>query len=431
VRIAVVGDMVRPNGAGIMTLLAADILSEAGHEVIVLAGAMHAELERTLAEVHFAAAAFSNDERALDGSVTESDHVAFLASFRRWFDHQLDVQRPDVLYVHNCGRVFDQLDLADLSSRIPLAHTMHDEWFFTDAHYTFRSSRQSPTVRTFEPGRAESSIEHRYDHLFDVPNRTGKFLAIGPSHWITERAAEVFPSLDIIHLPNAVDTSLFDLQDRESARVKLGLPLDRPIILFVGAPTQERKGFAILERALRSMRMRNGREPMCVIAGGSASTVTDGLAPAIGPGPIAELLARPTASPLGSLGASGDVLVLSGLDRSLMPTLYSAADVLVHPSIIDNLPTVPIEAGLCGLNCLASNVGGTRETIADRRGLFPLDISPSELGELIGEALMNVADETPEDRQRRRDAQLQRFSIEAHRGALVPLLDSLAQRGVE
>ncbi|MFT7476492.1 MAG: glycosyltransferase involved in cell wall biosynthesis [Verrucomicrobiales bacterium] len=102
----------------------------------------------------------------------------------------------------------------------------------------------------------------------------------------------------------------------------------------------------------------------------------------------------------------------------------------MHPSIIDNLPTVPIESGLCGLNCLASNVGGTRETIADRRGLFALDIGPCELGELIGDALMSVADETSEDRQRRRDAQLERFSIESHRDALVPLLDSLAQQVV-
>lgn len=423
-RVAVVSDLLRPNGAGVMAIAGADLLADAGHEVLVLAGAVDAGLQRDLRARPLSVSAFTHDERSLDGSVTTSDHIAFLRAFRRWFEAQLDEWTPDLLHVHNCGRVLGQLDLADLSQRVPVVHTMHDEWFFTDAHYTFQTSREGPTVRTFEPGRAERFVDHRYDHVFDVPGRVGRFSAIAPSEWLAQRCRSVFPTIDVQHLPNGVDAAQFALQDRDSARTLLGLPTDRPLVLFVGSPTQERKGFATFERAMRSLDSSHG-EPVRLVAGGNASMVTDGLASSIRPGPIADNLAAPTPSPVGSLGLGGDALVVSGLERSLVPALYGAADVLVHPSIIDNLPTVPIEAGLCGTRCLASDVGGTGEVIADPGDLFSLDDPPEVLGERIARAIDDARGETIDDRRARRDRQTARFSIGDHRARLVALFDDL------
>jgi len=424
-RILVISDLVRPNGAGVMALLGAEILTEAGHEVVVLAGSMDASLEQQLQHQHLSAASFTHDEKALDGSVTPSDHVAFLGAFRRWFDAQLDAWTPDVAYVHNCGRILTQLDLADLSCKLPLVHTMHDEWFYTDAHYTYVPSPGASVVRTFEPGRSENVLEHSYEHLFEVPSRMGHLVAIAPSDWLAQRASRVFPGLDVRHIPNAVDTALFDLQDRAIARNTLGLPADRDLVLFVGSPTQSRKGFELFEQSMRTV-PQTGEAPVRVIAGGSASMVTEGFAASIAPGPIADNLAAPVASPLGALGVAGDALVVAGLDRSLMPALYGAADVLVHPSVIDNLPTVPIEAGLCGTSCLASNVGGTVETIADTNDLFDLDASAKSIGALIGAAIDDARTETVQDRQRRRDQQLSRFTVADHRSALLALFESFA-----
>jgi glycosyltransferase involved in cell wall biosynthesis len=425
-RVAVISDMVRPNGAGVMALVGARLLAEAGHDVTVLAGAMSADLERQLAG-QGGAAAFTNDERALDGSVTESDHLAFRRAVKVWLEAELQQWVPDALYVHNCGRILEQLDLADLSCRYPVVHTMHDEWFISDAHYTFRSPRDGETVRTFEPGRSEHVLEHRYDHLFDVPTRVGAFTAIAPSKWLADRARRVFPTLDVLQLNNAVDHNFFALQDRKSCRDMLGLPNDRSIVLFVGSPTQERKGFDLFERAMRTVDV-GGEKPVRMIAGGSASVVTDGFAGSLSAGPIAENLAVLPMSPLGAIGVDGDALVVSGLDRSLVPALYGAADVLVHPSIIDNLPTVPIEAGLCGTRCLASDVGGTRETIADTSDLFSIDAGPNEIGRRISTALSDAKRETSEDCQLRRDAQLERFSIDQHRDTLVSMFDGVIGR---
>ena len=100
-RIAVVSDLVRPNGAGVMALLAADILTAAGHEVVVFGGAMPHDLERQLSSAHYGAAAFTNDESALDRGIDTSSHAAFLAALRSWFDQEVATHDPDpVSYTH-------------------------------------------------------------------------------------------------------------------------------------------------------------------------------------------------------------------------------------------------------------------------------------------------------------------------------------------
>ncbi len=428
-RVAVLSDLVRPNGAGIMSLLAADMLTNAGHDAGVFAGAMQSALAEQLGRKHHAAMAFTNDERALDGSVTATDHVAFVAAFRRWLAAEVEAFAPDVLYVHNCGRVLSQLDLADWSAIIPVVHTMHDEWFITDAHYTFAPELGAPVVRTFEPGRSDSVLEHRYDHLFEVPSRSKNLTLVAPSLWLAQRAKSVFPTLPVAHLANAVDTTMFDLQDRSEARARLGLPTDRSIVLFIGNPTQQRKGFAAFEQALRHGVGPDGEPPLRLVAGGSGSVAVGQAAALLAPGPVADRLATPDSLPIGKLDIAGDGIVLSGLDRSLMPALYGAADLLVHPSRIDNLPTVPIEAGLCGTRCLASDVGGTEETIADVSDLFALDLPAEQLGLRISEALGEVHTETEADRQHRRNRQLERFAVSVHQPKLLELLQHVQTGG--
>ena len=428
-RIGVVSDMIRPNGAGVMALLGAELLTRAGHEVVVLGGAMTVDLERQLASANYAAAGFTHDERALDGSVTPTDHQAFVRSFHRWFEDRLGEFSPDVLYVHNCGRLFTQLDLAELSRRVPVVHTMHDEWFFTDAHYRFRSPRTGATIRTFEPGRSESVLEHRYDHLFDLPERVGSFAAIGPSWWITARAQAMFPTLRVEHIPNAVDPTLFDLQDRASARATLGLPADEPIVLFVGNPTQERKNFAAVETAIRDIERHHDVTPIRFVVGGAGSVATGGASELLSDGPLRERIDAPTNNPVGAVGIGGPGIVVAGLDRSLMAAVYGAADVIVHPSIIDNLPTVPIEAGLCGTRCLASNVGGTAETIADRGDLFEDGLAADELGNRIYSAIEEARSETAADRAARRTAQVDRFGPDKHISSVLNVLTQVANKG--
>ena len=350
-RIAVVSDLVRPNGAGLMALLGAEVLTGAGHDVALLGGAMSLELhERLQRSLVGPVRCFTHDEGALDRRVSPADHAAFFTAFGRWFKTEMDGFGPDLVYIHNCGRVFTQLDICDLSQRVPVIHTMHDEWFITDAHYTFRPNPGSPVLkRTFEPHRAPSLLEHRFDHLFDVPERAGRLTLAAPSRWLADRARRVYPGVNVEHLPNPIDTSLFALQDPAEARQRLGMTTERPIVLFVGNPTQARKGFAAFSAALDHADTLLGDHPTIrLVVGGAYSAAFGDGASALGSGPLSDLIAAPMSRRVGRVEMAGDTVSVSGIDRALMPSLYGAADLLIHPSRIDNLPTVPIEAGLCG-----------------------------------------------------------------------------------
>jgi len=278
-----------------MALSSAEMLQGAGHQVVLLSGALDAGLASSLDAKLHAAIGFTQDETSLGHSVTEADHQSFLRSFRRWFDEQVAKFELDILFVHNSGRIFDQLDLADLSRRLPVVHTMHDEWFYTDAHYTFETAT-GEVVRTYEPRHGEELLHHDYEHLFDLPSRTGNFIGVGPSQWLTERAQRVFPDLDFVHIPNEVDHELFELQDRAASRALLGLPNDEPIILFVGSPTQVRKGFDTFEAGVQGLAALTGINPIRLVAGGTGSVATGGMASMLLPGPLREQIAIPTST---------------------------------------------------------------------------------------------------------------------------------------
>ena len=195
--------------------------------------------------------------------------------------------------------------------------------------------------------------------------------------------------------------------------------------MFVGNPTQVRKGFDIVEASCRTVRASTGVDPVRLVVGGNGSVATAGIESELGAGVLLDHVKRPTSNPLRDLGIGGPAIVVSDTDHRLMATLYGAANVLVHPSRIDNQPSVPIEAGLCGTRCLASDVGGTRETIADTTDLFPADISAEDLGDRIAAALQESQNETSSERTSRRDTQLDRFSGTRHESEIVAALERL------
>ena len=120
---------------------------------------------------------------------------------------------------------------------------------------------------------------------------------------------------------NGVDTDLFRLPpavfDRGQARASLGLPIDRPVALFVGRFV-EKKGLHLIERLAR-------RRP----------NLTFALA---GWGPI-----DPTGWRL------ANVHVLSDLQGATLVPLYQSSDLLLLPSVGEGLPLVLQEALACGL----------------------------------------------------------------------------------
>ena len=150
-------------------------------------------------------------------------------------------------------------------------------------------------------------------------------------YWIRKR-----PAITVI--PNAVSGEHFrppSRQERGAARAALGIPVDSAVILCVGALAAE-KG---IDLAIMAVAGIEGARLLLV-----------------GDGPLRKELEALASSEMPNrcwfVGSMNDPRVA-----------YWSADLLISPSRSESMPAVLIEAGLCGLASVATEVGETKEVI--------------------------------------------------------------------
>ena len=163
----------------------------------------------------------------------------------------------------------------------------------------------------------------------------GRLTIVSPSRWLADlaRKSAVFQDCRIERITTGVDIDLFSPMAREAARERLGLPLDRKLILF-GANNGVRnpkKGFSHLVDALSRLRALGNAEDVELVIFGGADR------PSI-PLPV---------HVMGSIH-----------DETRKAALFSAVDVFATPSLEENLPNTVIEAMASGTPAVAFDVGG-------------------------------------------------------------------------
>jgi glycosyltransferase involved in cell wall biosynthesis len=85
-----------------------------------------------------------------------------------------------------------------------------------------------------------------------------------------------FPAEKVVVLPDGVDLSLFEnLPSKEECRCRLGLPIERPIIGYIGRfrTLEMEKGIPELIEAMAHIPSVNGTEPMLLCVGGPMDVV--------------------------------------------------------------------------------------------------------------------------------------------------------------
>ncbi|MEM8947707.1 MAG: glycosyltransferase family 4 protein [Pseudomonadota bacterium] len=165
---------------------------------------------------------------------------------------------------------------------------------------------------------------------------------VAPSKWLADLAAEsaLLRGVRIEHITTGIDLDIFKPLSKAEARHRLGLPLDRQLILFGAnnATANPRKGFSELVDALRILRDQNGETAFnLVLFGGD----------------------RTPALPL-DLTLHDQGVIEEEAEKAC---LFAAADLFVTPSLEENLPNTVIEAMAAGTPAVAFDVGGTGELI--------------------------------------------------------------------
>ena len=169
-------------------------------------------------------------------------------------------------------------------------------------------------------------------------------MTIAPlSRWLADCAnqSSLFSHREIKVIANAVNAESYRPIDSTTARELLGLPQDKKLILF-GAlnPTADRrKGFSYLHKALNHLAAQpDSQQYEAVIFGAER--------------PDKDLdISLPTTF-LGRL-----------YDDTMLALAYSAADVMVMPSVQDNFAKTTIEAMACGTPVVAFNATGAKDAV--------------------------------------------------------------------
>jgi glycosyltransferase involved in cell wall biosynthesis len=86
------------------------------------------------------------------------------------------------------------------------------------------------------------------------------------------------------------------------------------------------------------------------------------------------------------LGVSANVVFMGSVDNSTMPSLYSSADLVVVPSLVEATSIAALEAMACERVVAASRVGGLPEIIDERVGMLFESGSPEAIARTIREA---------------------------------------------
>ena len=157
-------------------------------------------------------------------------------------------------------------------------------------------------------------------------------------------------------VPGGVDTELFRPLARQPARAALGFGPEKQL-LFVGR-IQRLKGLDLLLQSFRKLLdgWRHGPSPRLTIVGGGV--------PDEEPNPESVEIVR-LKRVAEELGLDGLVRFAGAVPHDELPSYYSAADVVVVPSLYESFGLVALEAMACGTPVVASRVGGLQWTVRD------------------------------------------------------------------
>lgn len=177
-------------------------------------------------------------------------------------------------------------------------------------------------------------------------------------------------------IPPGVDLQTFYPRSAADAKVRLGLPASRKLLLFVGR-IEPLKGIETLFQAvarLRDLGVCECAELCLAIVGGNPSD--NGRS---GNDELARLMAVRD-----DLGLAEMVTFLGARDQDALPDYYAAAEAVIMPSHYESFGMVALESMACGTPVIASEVGGLAFLVKDgETGFHVPDRDPELLADRI------------------------------------------------
>lgn len=276
---------------------------------------------------------------------------------------------PDIVHLHwICSGMLRVEDLRKIKA--PIVWSLHDDWAFTGGcHIKFdclkyRSNCGScPNLGSSRDKDLSRKIWIRKNRVY---NDLHDLTIIGLSNWILGCAnnSSLLSGKSSLTLPNMIDIDRFKPFDAKYARSLWNLSPDKKLILFgaLSATSDKNKGYLLLIKALSTIKSKNVE---CVVFGS---------APPHDPEDIDFKIHY-----LGNL-----------FDDVSLVTIYSAVDVMVVPSLQENLSNTIMESLACSTPVVCFDTGGNSDMVSHKlNGYLAMPFSSYDLSKGIDWVLMN------------------------------------------
>jgi glycosyltransferase involved in cell wall biosynthesis len=311
-------------------------------------------------------------------------------------------QEADIINLHWVADFLDYKSFFKKNTK-PVVWTLHDMNAFTGGeHYEEeylgidKDGYPLKRLRTIaEQNVSNKNLKIKKQAIQGVANLT----IVSPSQWLAKEAKEsvVFKSVTIHCIPYGLDAEVFKPRDKVYSKNLLGIPKDKRVVLFVAdSISNNRKGFVFLKEAFQQMQMDN--VVLCAI--GNKMEDIEYINNIIELGPIN--------------------------DERLMSVAYSAADVFVIPSLMDNLPNTVLESLMCGTPVIGFPVGGIPDMVQDGiNGLLAKEISVNALVEVLN-TFLNTMDNF--DRDSIRSKAVMKYDLKIQANSYINLFGNILKQ---
>jgi glycosyltransferase involved in cell wall biosynthesis len=269
-----------------------------------------------------------------------------------WFPEKLTSKivklKPDIVHLFWVTGGFLRIETLR-NIKQPIVWTLHDMWPFTGGcHYDNdcgkfqQSCGNCPILNSGnEQDLSRSILKRKQKSWKSVP-----IIVVATSHWLADmaRSSSIFRDQRIEVIPNAIDVEIYKPSNKVAARAAYNFPQDKYLILFsaFSATSDKRKGHQFLLMALEKMSKAGwASKAELVIIGAS----------------------KPEFPP--DMGMKVHYMGQMH-DEISQVLLYSAADVVVAPSMQENLSNTVMESLACATPVVAFNIGGMPDMINHR-----------------------------------------------------------------
>ncbi|MDP0489990.1 MAG: glycosyltransferase [Verrucomicrobiota bacterium JB023] len=257
----------------------------------------------------------------------------------------LQREEPALVHIQWTQNGFMPLSLIP-SIEAPIVWTFHDLWPVCGSfHHEYENDLRYPgayTASNRPRDRKGLDLDRRVAVRKAKIYQTAPIHAIVPSRWMAEqvKASYLWQDRPLEVIPCGLDTRLFKPLDRAFARQLLNLPSEKTLILFgaMYAGSDKNKGYSQLRAALDQLSLPQDQVELAIF-GMSA------------PAPGEEPLPYP-AHWLGVLR-----------DPQTLAALYSAADVMVVPSLQESFGQTASEALACGTPVACFDTSGLKDIV--------------------------------------------------------------------